>query len=57
MRKPSVYAGENEPTAVYDAASASVCQSKNPRLCRFQRVFASFVPTSLGFSSFTVHFA
>jgi hypothetical protein len=29
FRKPSVYAGENEPTAVYDAALASVCQSKN----------------------------
>jgi hypothetical protein len=29
IRKPSVYAGKNQPTAVYDAALSSVCQSKN----------------------------
>src|ERR1700685_4238531 len=40
--KPSVYAGKNEPTAVYDAALSSVCQSKNRHLFRFWLVFPRF---------------
>jgi hypothetical protein len=35
VRKPSVYAGKNEPTAVYDAALCRVCQSKNRGLFCF----------------------
>jgi hypothetical protein len=46
FRKPSVYAGKNEPTAVYDAALFGVCQSKNRYLFRFQLVFPRFVPIS-----------
>src|ERR1700744_6575566 len=46
IRKPSVYAGKNEPTAVYDAALSNVCQSKNRELFRFWRVFPRFCPIS-----------
>jgi hypothetical protein len=46
IRKPSVYAGENDPTAVYDAALLRVCQSKNRYLFRFWRVYRGFVPIS-----------
>ena len=42
IRKPSVYAGENEPTAVYDAALSSVCQSKNRELFCFWLVLPTF---------------
>jgi hypothetical protein len=42
VRKPSVYAGKNEPTAVYDAALSSVCQSKNRHLFCFWLVFPRF---------------
>jgi hypothetical protein len=49
FRKPSVYAGENEPTAVYDAALANVCQWKNPYLFHFWLVSPTFVPISLVF--------
>jgi hypothetical protein len=51
-RKPSVYAGENEPTAVYDAALSCVCQSKNRHLFRFRRVFPRIVPISRAFPRF-----
>src|SRR5580692_1140024 len=46
FRKPSVYAGKNQPTAVYDAALFGVCQSKNRDLFRFRLVFPRFVPIS-----------
>jgi hypothetical protein len=42
VRKPSVYAGKNEPTAVYDAALSSVCQPKNRDLFCFWLVFPRF---------------
>ncbi len=42
LTKPSVYAGKNEPTAVYDAAFKNVCQPKNRELFRFWRVFPIF---------------
>jgi hypothetical protein len=44
IRNPSVYAGKNDPTAVYDAALSSVCQPKNRDLFRFWLVFATFLP-------------
>ena len=46
FRKPSVYAGKNEPTAVYDAALSGVCQSKNRDLFCFWLVFPRFLPIS-----------
>ena len=52
LRKPSVYAGKNVPTAVYDAASSHVCQSKNRDLFCFWRVFPRFGPISQVFLRF-----
>jgi hypothetical protein len=42
IRKPSVYADKNEPTAVYDAALSGVCQWKNLELFRFALFFLHF---------------
>jgi hypothetical protein len=39
IRKPSVYADNNEPTAVYDAALSGVCQWKNWELFHLCLVF------------------
>src|SRR5271154_1684164 len=54
VRKPSVYAGKNEPTAVYDAALSGVCQSKNRHLFCFWLVFPRFSLISWVFARFRI---